>query len=226
MLPSWSLCSLADVRGASLDHASRALSAQTPVGGGRPAGGEPPPGWVALLGGCLRRSYRRNRLKMRLLMRGGRCAGRRSGQRPRRGRLSQPLAKRENPRHCRGSPDGASRTRTGDLLGEIQGAQRLNVPVLQGVSGGKRQSTSRKSSAICGSSQEFWQVAASAWQTSDGYRDGSARRGEEARAIPANDNAVAERKQASEEVGRAHSSLVRNRRLAGNSEAAPFMRIA
>jgi hypothetical protein len=56
-------------------------------------------------------------------------------------------------------------------------------------------------------------VAASAWQTSDGYRDGSARRGEEARAIPANDNAVAERKQASEEVGRAHSSLVRNRRL-------------
>jgi hypothetical protein len=50
-------------------------------------------------------------------------------------------------------------------------------------------------------------VGASAWQTSDGYRDGSARRREQARVIPANDNAVAERKQASEKVGHAHSSL-------------------
>jgi hypothetical protein len=31
----------------------------------------------------------------------------------------------------RGSADGASRTRTGDLLGAIQGAQRLNVGILQ-----------------------------------------------------------------------------------------------
>jgi hypothetical protein len=32
----------------------------------------------------------------------------------------------------RGSLDGARGTRTPDLLGAIQGAQRLNVPVLQG----------------------------------------------------------------------------------------------
>ena len=37
-----------------------------------------------------------------------------------------------NPAAVWDSEDGASRTRTGDLLGAIQGAQRLNVPVLQG----------------------------------------------------------------------------------------------
>ena len=37
--------------------------------------------------------------------------------------------------------DGASRTRTGGLLGAIQGAQCLNVSFLQGVSGTKRQPT-------------------------------------------------------------------------------------
>jgi hypothetical protein len=43
-----------------------------------------------------------------------------------------------------GFSDGASRTRTGDLLGAIQGAHRLNVAVLQGVSGSKRPSTEPK----------------------------------------------------------------------------------
>ena len=44
--------------------------------------------------------------------------------------VSDPTHK--NPRGCRGSRSGASRTRTGGLLGAIQGAHRLNVPVLQG----------------------------------------------------------------------------------------------
>ena len=40
--------------------------------------------------------------------------------------------KRKNPRSCRGFPNGASRTRIGDLLGAIRGAHRLNMRVLQG----------------------------------------------------------------------------------------------
>ena len=34
--------------------------------------------------------------------------------------------KRKNPRGCRGSPSGASRTRTGDLLGAIQALFQLS----------------------------------------------------------------------------------------------------
>ena len=51
---------------------------------------------------------RSKRLEMGLLTQRERCAARRSGQRPGQrsgaGRLSQPLAQRENPRHYRGSP--------------------------------------------------------------------------------------------------------------------------
>ena len=51
---------------------------------------------------------RSKRLEMALVTQRGRCAARRSGQRPGQrsggGRLSQPLAQRENPRHDRGSP--------------------------------------------------------------------------------------------------------------------------
>jgi hypothetical protein len=53
--------------------------------------------------------------------------------------------KRVNPVVMRVSDSGASRTRTGDLLGAIQGAQRLNVAILQGVSGSTQQPTAPKS---------------------------------------------------------------------------------
>src|SRR5688500_11190019 len=73
---------------------------------------------------------RSKRLEMGLLTQRERCAARRSGQRPGQrsgaGRLSQPLAQRENPRHYRGSPSGASRTRTGGLLGAIQALSQLS----------------------------------------------------------------------------------------------------
>src|SRR5215212_3593622 len=41
----------------------------------------------------------------------------------------------------RGFWDGASRTRTGGLLGAIQGAQRLNVAILQGTLARSRQAS-------------------------------------------------------------------------------------
>jgi hypothetical protein len=94
------------------------------------------------------------------------------------------------------------------------------VAVLQGDSEGKRQSTEPKvirNFAGVPRSSGTWRRPRG--KTSDGYRDGSARRGDEARAIPANDYAVTNRKQASEEVGRAHSSLVQLSRLdLGNAQ--------
>ena len=72
-------------------------------------------------------------------------------------------AKPQTPRRCRGSPIGASRTRTGDLLGAIQGAPRLNIASLQGISPLEPGERCQKSSAICRISQEFWHAMAFAW---------------------------------------------------------------
>ncbi len=87
------------------------------------------PRWSSIESPGLSRSYRRNRLIMRFIMRRERCAARRSGQRPGQrasgGPLSQPPAKRQKPRHSRDSPSGASRTRTGDLLGAIRATKSL-----------------------------------------------------------------------------------------------------
>src|SRR5215207_10051293 len=78
------------------------------------------------------------RLEMGLLIRRARCAARRSGQRPGQqpsgSRLSQPPAKRQNPRHSRGSPNGASRTRTGGLLGAILALASPEFGLFCGVS--------------------------------------------------------------------------------------------
>jgi hypothetical protein len=69
--------------------------------------------------------------------------------------------------HCRGSRSGASRTRTGDLLGAIQGARRLMRQFCRDFGAQPGELTCRNSSAICGTSREFWHVAASAWQNSE-----------------------------------------------------------
>jgi hypothetical protein len=63
-----------------------------------------------------------------------RRSGQRPGQHSRGGRLSQPSAKRQNPRHCRGSGSGASRTRTGDLLGAIQACASPEFGSFAGIS--------------------------------------------------------------------------------------------
>jgi hypothetical protein len=73
-------------------------------------------------------------------------------------------SKCENLSVCWRSRSGANRTRTGDLVGAIQGAQRLNAAILQGDSGVASRPACRKLLATCGSSREFWHVAASAWQ--------------------------------------------------------------
>jgi hypothetical protein len=82
------------------------------------------PRWGSISSPELSRLCRRNRLKMRLLMRRERCAARKSGQRPgqrpRTDQPVQPLRQRKNPGRSRGSSDGASRTRTGDLLSAIR----------------------------------------------------------------------------------------------------------
>jgi hypothetical protein len=59
---------------------------------------------------------------------------------------------------------GASRTRPGGLLGAIQGAQRLNVAILQGCLAVTSRPACRQSLAVCGNSLEFWHVAGSACQ--------------------------------------------------------------
>jgi hypothetical protein len=98
--------------------------------------------WSSIESPGLSRSYRRNRLIMRFIMRRERCAARRSGQRPGQrasgGPLSQPPAKRQKPRHSRDSPSGASRTRTGDLLGAIRRPWRLSSACLQEFCDGRR----------------------------------------------------------------------------------------
>ena len=80
---------------------------------------------------------------------------------------------------------GASRTRTGGLLGAIQGAQRLNVAVLQGDLGSSRQPGAPK---LARNLREFTRVSARGVvpraKTSDGYRHRKTRCGEEPRAIP------------------------------------------
>jgi hypothetical protein len=81
--------------------------------------------------------------------------------------------------------DGASRTRTGGLLGAIQGAQRLNMGVLQGDMANSRQTHVPK---IARNLREFARVLARRGvrvaKISDGYQDRKTRRGEETPAIP------------------------------------------
>ena len=79
--------------------------------------------------------------------------------------------KRKNPRSCRGFPNGASRTRIGDLLGAIRGAHRLNMRVLQGDLENGPVPSVPEIVRNCGTSREFWHVAASAWQNLGRLRD-------------------------------------------------------
>jgi hypothetical protein len=83
---------------------------------------------------------RSKRLEMGLLTQRERCAARRSGQRPGQrsgaGRLSQPLAQRENPRHYRGSPMELAGLEPATSWVRSRRALALTLGYLRGFRGG------------------------------------------------------------------------------------------
>jgi hypothetical protein len=118
------------------------------------------PRWSSIKSPGLSRSCRRNRLIMRVLMQRERCAARRSGQRPGQrssgSRRLYPPARRRNPHQYRGSPSGASRTRTGGLLGAIQAVPSDEFALFAGNSSIAAETLRVQDlPAVCGGSREF-----------------------------------------------------------------------
>jgi hypothetical protein len=80
--------------------------------------------------------------------------------------------KRRTPAAARGSSDGASRTRTGDLLGAIQGAHHVKLTILQGYWGMTGRPACRKSFAVCGNSRVLARGGVRVAKAPDGTESG------------------------------------------------------